>query len=648
MNSQRPRASGARGAADRSLGNGPPLGMGPPSPALHGRVFGLSFSTSSHRPPTQERATGQDDRPSDDLPADGLLERATGDGVAAAESGGGGGWRGRGVLARVGTALACLLVLFVLVVPDDPSRLAPGAFVRIPLEGLLGVALLLVPAGQGASGGRGARRRGPRPAGHPEDRRHGLLRRSRPAVQPGARLDPVRRRALELPHRRRSAGPARSARWSRSALLAVALLVLMTLSVLRLARLVVRHHTAATGAVAVLGVAWVACAPARRADRPAACRSRPRPTLAYDRTGQVRASLRDQKTFAAQVGVDAVPRHSRRPAAHRAARQGRPRSPSWRATDATRSRTRVRARRSTRCSTPGPAGCARPGSPPAAATSPPRRSAAAAGWRTPRCSPACGSTTSSATDTLVASDRLTLNGAFQPSGLAVRSASMPGNHPGLAGGRVLRLRPGLRRRRTSATGARASTTRTMPDQYTLSAFQRLERTAPDHAPVMAEITAGLQPLALDADPEDGRLGPGRRRLGLRSTRPPGRRAAGRRCGGNADQVRAAYRQSIEYSLNSPDLLRGEATATRTWCWSSSATTSRRRSSPAPGASRDVPITIVAQRPGRAGPDLRLGLAGRPAPGREAPVWRMDTFRDRFLTAFGPHARPTASPAQASP
>ena len=41
-----------------------------------------------------------------------------------------------------------------------------------------------------------------------------------------------------------------------------------------------------------------------------------------------------------------------------------------------------------------------------------------------------------------------------------------------------------------------------------------------------------------------------------------------------------------------------------------------------------------QGPGRAGPDLRLGLEGRPAPGPTAPVWRMDAFRDRFLTAFG--------------
>jgi hypothetical protein len=52
------------------------------------------------------------------------------------------------------------------------------------------------------------------------------------------------------------------------------------------------------------------------------------------------------------------------------------------------------------------------------------------------------------------------------------------------------------------------------------------------------------------------------------------------------------------------------------------------------ASRDVPITIVAKDPAVldriAGWGWQDGL--RPSP--TAPVWRMDEFRDRFLTAFG--------------
>jgi hypothetical protein len=49
---------------------------------------------------------------------------------------------------------------------------------------------------------------------------------------------------------------------------------------------------------------------------------------------------------------------------------------------------------------------------------------------------------------------------------------------------------------------------------------------------------------------------------------------------------------------------------------------------------DVPISVIAQDPRVIG---RIGDWGwqpglHPAP--DAPVWRMDRFRDRFLTAFG--------------
>ncbi len=50
--------------------------------------------------------------------------------------------------AAVLTALALLIVWLALVAPDQPSRLTPGAFVRLPIEGIVVVALALVlPAG---------------------------------------------------------------------------------------------------------------------------------------------------------------------------------------------------------------------------------------------------------------------------------------------------------------------------------------------------------------------------------------------------------------------------------------------------------------------------------------------------------------------
>src|SRR3954449_8568671 len=57
--------------------------------------------------------------------------------------------RGHPVLSGIITVLAGLLVLLALITPDNVSRLPAGsswpvAFVRIPLEGILGIAILLV------------------------------------------------------------------------------------------------------------------------------------------------------------------------------------------------------------------------------------------------------------------------------------------------------------------------------------------------------------------------------------------------------------------------------------------------------------------------------------------------------------------------
>ena len=53
------------------------------------------------------------------------------------------------------------------------------------------------------------------------------------------------------------------------------------------------------------------------------------------------------------------------------------------------------------------------------------------------------------------------------------------------------------------------------------------------------------------------------------------------------------------------------------------------------AVRDVPISMVARDP--AVLDRISGWRWSPGliPSAQAPVWRMDAFRDRFLTAFGP-------------
>jgi hypothetical protein len=185
----------------------------------------------------------------------------------------------------------------------------------------------------------------------------------------------------------------------------------------------------------------------------------------------------------------------------------------------------------------------------------------------------------------------------------------------------------------------------MPDQYTLSAYQRLELATPGHAPVMAEIdlVSSHTPWApLPYMIDWSRVGDGSvfDAMAAQGKSPD---VAWR----DPNQVRAAYGQPIEYSLNTlvsfvqtyPDnnlvliLLGDHQPATIV---------------SGPDASHDVPITIIAHDPAVMDRISGWGWQDGMRPDPQAPVWPMDTFRDRFLTAYGPQPQapsPPASPAQ---
>jgi hypothetical protein len=55
----------------------------------------------------------------------------------------------------------------------------------------------------------------------------------------------------------------------------------------------------------------------------------------------------------------------------------------------------------------------------------------------------------------------------------------------------------------------------------------------------------------------------------------------------------------------------------------------------PAASHDVPITILSRDTAVMDRTSSWGWVDGMLPDPDAPVWRMDAFRDRFLTAFGP-------------
>ncbi|QKW14432.1 sulfatase [Verrucosispora sp. NA02020] len=106
----------------------------------------MSNSDPAPTPGTDHARTTETERP-DHEPAsppapETAAEAETTDEPAAAPS------RRRAVLARVVTVLAAVLVLATLTLPNRPWQLEPGTFLRIPLEALLLAALLLALPGR--------------------------------------------------------------------------------------------------------------------------------------------------------------------------------------------------------------------------------------------------------------------------------------------------------------------------------------------------------------------------------------------------------------------------------------------------------------------------------------------------------------------
>jgi hypothetical protein len=243
---------------------------------------------------------------------------------------------------------------------------------------------------------------------------------------------------------------------------------------------------------------------------------------------------------------------------------------------------------------------------------------------------------------LVTSDRLNLNGAFRRANWRTVGV-MPAITRSWPEGRYYGYDQLYSDQSSPYRGPRFNFS-SMPDQYTLSAFQHAERSAPGRAPVMAEIALLSShtpwtplPHLIDWD----KVGDGSAFNGMPAA------------GGQPDvvwrdrtRIRSAYLQSVEYSLNTL------ISYVQTYGNDNLVLVFLGDHQPASiiaGAttSRDVPITIVAR--DRTVLDRISGWGWQDGlkPNPQAPVWRMDAFRDRFLTAFGPHTPPTAAPPPAS-
>ncbi|MEU0113745.1 CDP-alcohol phosphatidyltransferase [Streptomyces bobili] len=178
---------------------------------------------------------------------------------------------------------------------------------------------------------------------------------------------------------------------------------------------------------------------------------------------------------------------------------------------------------------------------------------------------------------------------------------------------------------------------TMPDQYALEAFQRLEHGKDRDKPLMSEIilTSSHQPWA-----------PLPTMVGWDEVGDGSVFDSIQKAGENASEVisdsarsRKAYGESIEYSVTAlTQWLERYGTEDTVLVFLGDHQPIARVSGD--NASRDVPISIVAKDPKVLDKVASWNWTDGIRPAKDAPVWKMDLFRDRFLTAYGSTPHPT--------
>ena len=527
-------------------------------------------------------------------------------------------------MRRVLTGAAALLVLAALLVPGDAGHLTPLAFLALPVEILLGVAVVvwLPPRARLVGGVVAGVVLGLLTLLKLLDLGFGLA-----LARPFDPLSdwPLFRSAQEWVAE--SFGPAGGAGAVVVAvLLAVGLPVLLTLAVLRLSRVVAGRRAAALRTVAVLGLAWVVFALLGVHVVPGS------PVAAWTTSGvawghavRLREDVADQRAYERESAVDAY----RELPADRLLSGLRGKDVVFAFVESYGrdavgypSTSALLSRRSAELAGQG--------------------YAARSGWLTSS-TIGGGSWLAHATfqsglwidsqrryGAFVESDRFTLAAAFRRAGWRT-VAVMPANGRDWPEGAVYGYEQEYDSRTLGYAGPRFSFS-SIPDQYTLGAFQRLERDAPGRRPVMAEIDllsshAPWEPVPALTDWDT---------LGDGSGYPPTSGAGASPSiieGQDAGRVRDNYRRTIEYSLESVlSYLERHGGDDLVVMMLGDHQPSPVITGPAPN--RDVPVTVIAKDPAVLARVDGWGWTPGLAPSPSAPVWRMDAFRDRFLAAFG--------------
>ncbi|OMI41123.1 sulfatase [Streptomyces sparsogenes] len=551
------------------------------------------------------------------------------------------------------TAVSAALVLGALLLPNRLALVTPGAFAHIPVEAVVGAAVLLMLP-------RTPRRVAAVLAGVflglltvlnlLDIGFNEFLGRGFNVVLDWILLDDAQSYLED------SLGSATATAAAIGAgVLVLVLLALMALACLRLGEVMARNSAVATRSVLVLGTAWVVCATfgVRVAGLPVASRSTTE--RVEDRVQRVKATLRDEREFAKVAAVD-----------------------TFGDTPGDRLLTGLRGKDVifTFIESYGRSAIEDPLIAPGVDALLDEKTkelraagySAKSGWLTSATyggSSWLGHSTflsglwidnQNRYRTVTAGDHLSLTRAFQRTGAWRTVGIMPGVTKNWPEARFYGLDHVYDSRNLGYQGPKFSWS-TMPDQYALTAFERLEHGRRHDKPLMSEIilTSSHQPWAPVPrmigwdEVGDGSVYDGIKKAG----KDP------KDVFTDSTQVRTEYGKSIQYSLTSLiDYVVRYGDKNTVLVFLGDHQPLARVSGD--HASRDVPVAIVAHDPAVLKRISGWGWQDGLRPGRDTPVWRMDTFRDRFLTAYGPGEgaggpyaekcppKPTGKPAAKTP
>ncbi|MGW0599288.1 sulfatase [Streptomyces sp. NPDC002776] len=414
----------------------------------------------------------------------------------------------------------------------------------------------------------------------------------------------------------------------------IAVLVLMTLALLRLTSMMVRHRPVAARTTLILGTAWITCVTLGVQFTEVPVASKINADYVENRVEQVRAGLRDAEVFEKQAAVDAFAD-----------------TPPDRLLTGLRGKdvlfTFVESYGRVAIDDPAMAGqidtVLDEGTERLQAAGFASRSA----WLR---SPVTGAGSWLAHSTflsglwiknqqryrsLTTSDRATLGSYFRKTGAWRTVGIVPGVRRAWPEGKFFALDHIYDSEHLGYHGPYFSWT-PVPDQFSLEAFERLERGKKDREPIMAEIILASShnpwaPVARMIDWED--LGDGSvfHRIKEEGKDP-------KEVWKDPDSVRAEYANAIEYSLRS--LVEyveryGDDDTVLVFLGDHQPVPTVTAGS----RSKDVPITIVARDPKVLDRISDWNWTDGLKPAEDAPQWGMHEFRDRFMTAYGPETAP---------